>query len=113
MLCGEPEVGERARQRPATGCILCHGAGFVQVAQNLSDEERVAVRLATDLVGKPNALLGQLIADRGLHQRPDVVSSEARQANSLDPLLAPQIAEQLPEGMASSEFGVTMGPEHE
>ena len=83
------------------------------MADDLTDEERVAVGLAADLLGESVAPVLQFVAQHRPHQRRDLLPAQAPQPDPLDAALAPQVAEQLVEGVAAGQFGLAVGAENQ
>ena len=90
----ERQLVEVARQRVAARGVLCDGTRLGQVAQQLGDEERIAVRLPAQRVGERHAGLVHLVAGRSLYQFEDLVVSQATEVDPVHRRLAVQIGQQ-------------------
>ena len=110
---GDAEVGDRARGGPAPVVVLHDRAGLGEVAQHLTDEERVALGLGVQRRGEIPAALGELVTGDVRHEAGDLVLVEALEVEAVDAGLAPEVAEHVRERMAAVEVGVAVRAEEE
>ena len=105
----ERQLVEVARQRVAARGVLCDGTRLGQVAQQLGDEERIAVRFTAQRVGERHAGLVHLVAGRSLYQFEDLVISQATEVDPVHRRLAMQLGQQHRERMARPQITRPVG----
>jgi hypothetical protein len=83
------------------------------VAQQLGDEERIAVGLPGDLVGQPEPGVVELVSRRRLHDLDHLRLRQTSQRYPLDSVLAAQVCKQLGEWMPASDVRLPVGADEE
>jgi hypothetical protein len=105
---GKAERVEVADELPAAVRRLHDRAGLRQVAQDLADEERVAVGFGRDLARERQPGRVQLVPGGVLHQRHDRGLAEAAQRQPPDALLAAQIGQHVHERVVARDVAVAV-----
>jgi hypothetical protein len=106
---GQTKFGDVADQAPAPALLLHQRPGLRQMAQQLSGEERVARRLARDLLRQRAPDLVHLVAGGRLHQREHLLGVQARELDPLAALVAVKVRQQRAQRVTVREIGVTVG----
>ena len=100
-----------ATQRPSSS--RRSAPDLEEMAEDLVDEERVAVGLAVDGVGQGHPLVVHGLAGDGLHDRHHLAGLEPRQFDALHPARPPQGAQGLDQGVGGGQLAVTERAQHD
>ena len=106
---GLPHVG---RGHPAPRAVVAQRADLEQVAGDLADEERVAVRLLVHGAGQGDALVVHGTPGDGDHHRDHLGRLEPRQVDAPPPVEATQRAQGLHQLVGRGQFAVPERPHH-
>jgi hypothetical protein len=108
-LVGDRRAIDRDIALPATVALVDHAA-LGEVADDLLDEERVAVGLRVQAVHEVGR---HVVSGRALQQLGDLLLAQPRQRQPLDQPLAAQVGERLAERVRGREVGGAVGPRDE
>lgn len=107
---GDTEVLDGRGRHPAAA-VLFHRPGFGQVAEDLTDEERVAFGLGVDGAGEGFVFAVEIVTGGLLDVADDGGGVEAGQRAPLHAGLAAKVGQQFGQRMTPVEFGVPIGPD--
>ena len=109
----DAQLVRRRPHRPPAVLADVHVAALAEVAEDLPDEERVALRLALDRLGERQAVGVQVVTGHRLHQAHDLLGGQALHRYPLDGRNAAEVGEHLGEGAGPVEVGVPVGADQE
>ena len=108
---GDAEPVEAGRRLPSP-LGAAKGARFSQVADDLVEEEGVAVGLAPEREGQRPVLLAGILAGTG-EQGGDVVGGEAAELEAGEAVVAAEVGEHLGEGVGAGKVALAVGADDE